>query len=86
MIKMIRTDPLQNVATDSHEPGILSTHTFRNWNEVFVYLKSHGIPITDSDLAEMERFDDTQFSHREFVNAGHSAYSCNVLYDICVQS
>lgn len=83
MIRMLRGDPLANMP-DSHEPGILSAEEFEAWEAVFASLRARGIRLTSEHEAEFRAHEETQFTHSELINAGHSLYTCNIHYDVRV--
>ena len=80
-IQIKRIDPMAGIP-DSHEPGILSMETFDNWEAAFDSLRARGIPLTPDHENEFRAHPETQFQWGEFINAGLSAYSCRVQYDV----
>lgn len=80
-IQITRIDPLAGIP-DSHEPGVLSLEQFGDWEAAFDSLRARGIPLTEDHEEEFRSHPDTQFQWNEFINAGMSAYSCRVQYDI----
>lgn len=81
-IQITRADPLANVCTDSHAPGILSVERFENLNAALASLRARGIPLTDAQAEQFRAHPDTQFSWTEFVHGGQVAYQARVAYDV----
>lgn len=80
-IQITRIDPLAGIP-DSHEIGMLSQEMFIDWDAAFDSLRDRGIPLTGEHETEFRTHGDTQFQWDEFINAGTSAYSCRVQYDV----
>lgn len=80
-IQITRIDPLAGIP-DSHAIGVLSKERFSDWDAAIKSLRDRGIPVTDEHAAEFRTHPDTQFAWNEFINAGVSAYSCHVQYDV----
>lgn len=85
-VTITRGDPLANVGTDDHAPGILSHEEFTSWDDAFKALRGYGVPLKGQHEEEIKSHPDTQFSNIEFVNFGSAAYTVNVMYDIRVVS
>ena len=81
-IEITRADPLANVGTDSHAPGILSVEKFECMDDALASLRARGIPLTDAHAEQFRAHPDTQFSRTEFVNGGDVAYQARVSYDV----
>lgn len=80
-VRITRIDPLAGIP-DSHKPGVLSIEKFADWGAAFDSLRARGIPLTADHEEEFRSHADTQFPWNELINAGMSAYSCRVQYDV----
>ena len=81
-IQITRADPLANVCTESHAPGILSVERFADMDAALDSLRARGIPLTDAHAEQFRTHPDTQFAWTEFINGGDVAYQARVSYDV----
>ncbi|MCZ2249284.1 MAG: hypothetical protein LC111_11060 [Bacteroidia bacterium] len=81
-IQITRADPLANVCTETHTPGILSVERFADMDAALASLRARGIPLTDAHAEKFRAHSDTQFAWAELINGGDVAYQARVLYDV----
>lgn len=81
-IQITRTDPLANVCTDSHAPGLLSVERFDDMSTALASLRTRGIPLTDAHAEQFRAHPATQFAWTEFIGGGDVAYQVRVSYDV----
>lgn len=80
-VQITRRDPLAGIP-HCHADGVLSIEQFETWEEAVASLQARDIPVTEEHAREFRAHPDTQFTWDEFINAGATAYSCRVHYDI----
>lgn len=80
-ITVTRIDPMAGIP-DSHDPAIITKQSFADWSGAFDHIRSFGVNLLPLHEEEIRSCPSTQFSNREFLNAGHTACEVNVMYDI----
>lgn len=80
-ITVTRIDPMAGIP-DSHDPVVITKQSFDDWPEAFDYIRSFGVNLLPLHEEEIRNHPSTQFSNREFLNAGHTACAVSVMYDV----